>query len=47
MLFLGSFVVHTFASGMSSVAGLVIQANGRMEFEDSLRLGSPGEVLCD
>lgn len=30
---------------LRSVAGLVFQATGRMEFEDGLRPGSPGEVL--
>ena len=29
------------------MAGLVIQATGRTEFEDGLRLGSPGGVLSD
>ena len=32
---------------LRSVAGLVIQATGGMEFEDGLRPGSPWEVLCD
>ena len=33
--------------GLKSVAGLVIQATGRTEFEDALRPGSPGGVLSD
>ena len=33
--------------GLRSVAGLVIQANGRRELEDGLRPGSPGGVLSD
>ena len=33
--------------GLRSVAGLVIQATGRMEFEDGLKPGSPGGVLSD
>ena len=32
---------------LRSVAGLVIQATGRTEFEDGLRPGSPGGVLSD
>ena len=32
---------------LRSVAGFVIQATGRTEFEDGLRLGSPGGVLSD
>ena len=32
---------------LRSVAGLVIQATGRTEFEDGLRQGSPGGVLSD
>ena len=35
------------AHGLRSVAGLVIQATGRTEFEESLRPGSPGGVLSD
>ena len=30
-----------------SVAGLVLQATGRTEFEDGLRPGSPGGVMSD
>ena len=33
--------------GLRSVAGLVIQATRRMEFEDGSRPGSPGGVLSD
>ena len=35
------------AKSLRSVAGLVIQATGRTEFEDGLRPGSPGGVLSD
>ena len=38
---------YTASKGLRSVAGLVIQATGRMEFEDGLRPGSPGGVLSD
>ena len=34
-------------SSLRSVAGLVIQATGKTEFEDGLRPGSPGGVLSD
>ena len=34
-------------TSLRSVAGLVIQATGRMEFEDDLRPGNPGGVLSD
>ena len=34
-------------TSLRSVAGLVIQAIGRTEFEDGLRPGSPGRVLSD
>ena len=34
-------------SNLRSVAGLVIQATGGMEFEDGLRPESPGGVLSD
>ena len=38
---------YDFYLSLRSVAGLVIQATGRTEFEDGLRLGSPGGVLSD
>ena len=38
---------NRYFDGLRSVAGLVIQAAGRTECEDALRLGSPGGVLSD
>ena len=38
---------HTMKSNRRSVAGLVIQATGMTEFEDGLRLASPGGVFFD
>ena len=32
---------------LGSVAGSVIQATGRTDFEDGLRPGSPGGILSD
>ena len=40
-------VPYLLLSCLRSVAGLVIQATGRTEFEDGLRPGSPGGVLSD
>ena len=40
-------VVKYVYTSLRSVAGLVIQATGRTEFEDGLRPGSPGGVLSD
>ena len=39
--------LNIFCKCLRSVAGLVIQATGRMEFEDGLKPGSPGGVLSD
>ena len=39
--------VIPWANSLRSMAGLIIQATGRTEFEDGLRLGSPGGVLSD
>ena len=38
---------YTYSQRLRSVAGLVIQAIGRMEFEDGLRPESPGGVFSD
>ena len=40
-------VSYVWNNRLRSVAGLVIQATGRTEFEDGLRPGSPGGVLSD
>ena len=40
-------IVQKLLNSLRSVAGLVIQATWRTEFEDGLRQGSPGGVLSD
>ena len=41
------YIASKIEKSLRSVAGLVIQATGRTEFEDGLRPGIPGGVLSD